>query len=99
MKLTSLRQLTKSELPTLLQVLSGRAAGGLPNPAADHYEVPISQDDLVDLKARLSGRSSKLLYPANTEHSLPARIRHVAGETGIGKALSMIRRLEHGFHA
>ncbi|KPW21402.1 putative UV resistance protein [Pseudomonas cannabina pv. alisalensis] len=51
MNLTSLRQITESELPTLLQVLSGRASGGFPNPAADHYEAPISLDDLVDLRA------------------------------------------------
>ncbi|EPN64745.1 putative UV resistance protein, partial [Pseudomonas syringae pv. actinidiae ICMP 19101] len=37
--------------PTLLQVLSGRASGGFPSPAADHYEAPISLDDLVDLRA------------------------------------------------
>lgn len=51
MNLISLRQITESELPTLLQVLSGRASGGFPSPAADHYEAPISLDDLVDLRA------------------------------------------------
>ncbi|OSN67616.1 LexA repressor [Pseudomonas syringae pv. actinidiae] len=51
MTLISLRRITESELPTLLQVLSGRAAGGFPSPAADHYEAPISLDDLVDLRA------------------------------------------------
>jgi DNA polymerase V len=38
MNLISLRQITESELPTLLQVLSGRASDGFPSPAADHYE-------------------------------------------------------------
>ncbi|WP_244650777.1 MULTISPECIES: Y-family DNA polymerase [unclassified Pseudomonas] len=51
MNLIFLRQITESELPTLLQVLSGRASGGFPSPAADHYEAPISLDDLVDLRA------------------------------------------------
>lgn len=51
LNLISLRQITESELPTLLQVLSGRASGGFPSPAADHYEASISLDDLVDLRA------------------------------------------------
>jgi DNA polymerase V len=51
MNLISLRQITESELPTLPQALSGRASGGFRSPAADHYEAPISLDDLVDLRA------------------------------------------------
>jgi len=47
MNLISLRQITESKL----QVLSGRASGGFPSPAADHYKAPISLDDLVDLRA------------------------------------------------
>ncbi|MBI6707258.1 S24 family peptidase [Pseudomonas syringae] len=51
MNLISLRQITESELPGLLNVLSGRASGGFPSPAADHYEPPISLDELVELRA------------------------------------------------
>ncbi|MCU9545906.1 S24 family peptidase, partial [Pseudomonas mosselii] len=51
MFVTSIRQITESELPGLLIVLSGRVAGGFPGPAADHYEPPISLDELVDLRA------------------------------------------------
>lgn len=51
MIITSLRQLTASEVPGLICVLSGRFAGGFPSPAADHYEPPISLDELVDLRA------------------------------------------------
>lgn len=51
MVVTNLRQITESELPGLIQVLSGRVAGGFPSPAADHYEPPISLDDLVDIRA------------------------------------------------
>lgn len=51
MNLTNLRQITESELPSLLNVLSGRASGGFPSPAADHYEPPISLDELVELRA------------------------------------------------
>ena len=47
----SLRHITESEFPTLLQVLSGWASGGFPNYPADHYEAPISLNDLVDLRA------------------------------------------------
>lgn len=37
----------KSDLLTL----SCRAAGGFPSPAADHYEPPISLDELLELRA------------------------------------------------
>jgi DNA polymerase V len=51
MIITSLRQLTASEVPGLICVLSGRFSGGFPSPAADHYEPPISLDELVELRA------------------------------------------------
>lgn len=34
-----------------LRLLSGRAAGGFASPAADHYEAPISLDELMNLRA------------------------------------------------
>lgn len=50
MVITNLRQITESELPGVLFVLSGRAAGGFPSPAADHWEAPISLDELCELR-------------------------------------------------
>lgn len=51
MLVTSIRQITESEMPGLLLVLSGTVAGGFPSPAADYYQPPISLDELVELRA------------------------------------------------
>lgn len=79
MNLISLRQITESELPTLLQVLSGRASGRFPSPAADHYEAPISLDDLVDLRAPRG-------WLGETEGDTPERLDSESeGATAFGK--------------
>lgn len=49
MNVVSVRSLTPSEHKLLM--LSGCAAGGFPNPAADFYEPPISLDELMNIRA------------------------------------------------
>ena len=49
MNVVAIRHLTPSMLP--LQFVSGTAAGGFPNPAADYYQAPISLDDLLNIRA------------------------------------------------
>lgn len=49
MNVAAIHHLTPSTLR--LQFISGTAAGGFPNPAADYYQAPISLDDLLNIRA------------------------------------------------
>ncbi|MBB4867139.1 DNA polymerase V [Pseudomonas nitritireducens] len=52
MTILSFRPLQPSDPEAfLVPALSARAAGGFPSPAADHYEPPISLDELLELRA------------------------------------------------
>lgn len=51
MKILRMQPLSDGGARSSIPALSCRAAGGFPSPAADHYEPPISLDELLELRA------------------------------------------------